>query len=75
MSMSNSHGPLFEDENVAKILNELDPYQTGAIQLSLVEQYFREEIEFNRNVSMKRPDEIIFKIRQQAFPNHKIALQ
>jgi hypothetical protein len=40
-------------------MSELDPYQTGAIQINLVERYFREEIEFNKLVALKRPQEII----------------
>jgi len=40
-----------------------------------VEQYFREEIEYFKILSLKRPQEIIEKIRNVAFPNKKIALQ
>lgn len=65
----------FQDDEVQQILGELDPYQTGAIQINLVQQYFREEIEFHKLLSLKRPQEIIEKIRSVAFPNKKIALQ
>jgi hypothetical protein len=49
----------FQDDEIENIMSELDPYQTGAIQINLVERYFREEIEFNKLVSLKRPQEII----------------
>lgn len=38
----------FADDEIDNILQELDPYQTGAIQLNLLQKYFREEIEQNR---------------------------
>jgi MoxR-like ATPase len=40
-----------------------------------MQRYYREEIEFHRLHSLKRPEEIINNIRTLAFPNRKIALQ
>jgi hypothetical protein len=65
----------FEDEEVENIMNELDPYSTGVLQIKLVEKYFREEIDFFKQVSLRRPHEIIENIRSAAFPNRKVQLQ
>lgn len=62
----------FEDEEVENIMNELDPYSTGVLQIKLVEKYFREEIDFFKQVSLRRPHEIIENIRSAAFPNRKV---
>ena len=53
-------------------MNELDPYSTGVLQIKLVEKYFREEIDFFKQVSLRRPHEIIENIRSAAFPNRKV---
>lgn len=53
----------FSDEEVEIIMNELDPYNTGAIQINLVKRYFHEEIDYHKQVSLRRPHEIIEKIR------------
>lgn len=57
------------------MLNELDPYFTGVIQISSIQRYFSEEIAYFKTVSMNRPKEIIEQIRTAAFPTRKIALQ
>lgn len=65
----------FSDQEIDQILNELDPYDTGAIQYKVLESYFEEEIAFQKNAVHRKPELIIEKIRNLAFPNHKIALQ
>lgn len=65
---------MFEKEVRDIIMNEMDPYMTGTIQLDLVKSYFKEEIDYHKATSSKRPEEIIAKIRNIAFPNKKIAL-
>jgi hypothetical protein len=37
---------VFSDQEIDQILNELDPYDTGAIQYKVLESYFEEEIAF-----------------------------
>ncbi len=65
----------FSSEEIELILNELDPFGTGAIQISLVQRFFQEEITFFKQVALSKPQEIIQLIRSQAFPGKKIALQ
>ena len=76
MTINQSTTPFnFQDDEIELILNELDPYSTGAIQISNIQRLFKEEIELFKQVSLKKPQEIIEKIRSVAFPNKKIALQ
>ena len=76
LKINSSTAPFqFPDDDIELILNELDPYSTGAIQISNIQRLFKEEIELYKQVNLKKPQEIIEKIRSVAFPNKKIALQ
>ena len=66
---------IFSDEEIDIILNEHDPFFTGVIQIALVQRYYHEEIKYNRQVAMNRPDEILQEIRALAFPRKRIPLQ
>lgn len=68
-------GGLFSDEEIDSILNELDPYFTGIIQIALIQNYYREEIHFYNLTSLNRPKQIFSGIRSKVFPNKKLALQ
>ena len=65
----------FSDQEIEIILNELDPYFTGVIQISSIQRYYSEEISYFKTVSLNKPKEIIEQIRSVAFPGRKIALQ
>ena len=65
----------FSDEEVDSILNELDPYYTGIIQIYLIQNYFKEEIHFYNLTTLNRPKQIFQDIRSKAFPNKKLAIQ
>ena len=56
------------------ILNELDPYFTGVIQISQIQRFYKEEIDYFKLVTLNRPHEVLEEIRSIAFPNKKIAL-
>ena len=62
-------------EEIEVILNEIDPYYTGVIQLFILQNYFSEEIRFNSKTNMDRPNQIFDEIRSYIFPNKKLALQ
>ena len=68
-------GDHFADLDVDSILNDLDPFYTGVIQLRLVQKVYEEEIQFFRRTSLSRPNEILDDIRTLAFPNRRVALQ
>lgn len=65
----------FSDEEIDSILNELDPYFTGIIQISLIQSYYREEIHFYNLTTLNRPKQIFHNLRSKVFPNKKLALQ
>ena len=68
-------GGLFSDEEIDVVLNELDPFFTGVIQIALVQRFYSEEIKFNKQVNLNRPQEVLQEIRSIAFPAKRIALQ
>jgi hypothetical protein len=68
-------GEHFSDLEIDSILNDLDPFFTGVIQLRLVQSVYHEEIQFFRRTSLSRPTEIIEDIRTLVFPNKRVALQ
>ena len=37
----------FSDEDQEVIMNELDPFHTGIIQINLIQRYYAEEIRFH----------------------------
>lgn len=37
----------FSDTDIDVIMNELDPYHTGIIQISLIQRFYAEEIKFH----------------------------
>ncbi len=37
----------FSDEDIDVIMNELDPYHTGIIQINLIQRQYAEEIKFH----------------------------
>lgn len=37
----------FSDTDIDVILNELDPFHTGIIQINLIQRYYAEEIKFH----------------------------
>lgn len=37
----------FSDEDIEVIMNELDPYHTGIIQINLIQRYYAEEIRYH----------------------------
>ena len=41
-------GGLFSDEEIDVVLNELDPFFTGVIQIALVQRFYSEEMKFNK---------------------------
>ena len=65
----------FSDEDVEVIMNELDPYHTGIIQINLIQRYYAEEIRYHHQVNMNRPQEILEQIRAASFPTKRIPLQ
>lgn len=65
----------FAQQEIEVILNELDPFYTGVIQISSIQRYYSEEISYFKTVSLNRPSEVIEQIRSSAFPSRKIALQ
>ena len=68
-------GDRYSDEEIDSILNELDPFFTGIIQVLLVQNYYREEIHFYNLTTLNRPKQIFAEIRTKVFPNKKMALQ
>lgn len=48
----------FSDEEIDSVLNELDPYFTGIIQIQLIQNYYREEIHFYNLTTLNRPKQI-----------------
>lgn len=48
----------FSDQEIDVILNELDPYFTGVIQIFLIQNYFKEEIHFYNLTTLNRPKQI-----------------
>jgi len=36
----------FSEEEIDSIMNELDPYYTGIIQIQVIQNYYQEEIHF-----------------------------
>lgn len=68
-------GDRFTDLEVDSILNDLDPFYTGVIQLRLVQKVYYEEIQFYKRTSLSRPNEILEDIRTLVFPNKRVALQ
>jgi len=71
----NAKGEHFTDLEVDSILNDLDPFFTGAIQLTLVKKVYEEELQFYKQTSLSRPNEILDDIRTLAFPNKRVQLQ
>lgn len=69
MSKSGEH---FTDLDVDSILNDLDPFHTGAIQITLLQKVYEEEVQFYRQTSLSRPNEILDDIRTLAFPNKRV---
>ena len=65
----------FSDTDIDVIMNELDPYHTGIIQINLVQRYYAEEIKFHQQVNLNRPVEVLQQIRSLAFPAKRIPLQ
>ena len=45
----------FSDEEIDSIMNELDPYYTGIIQVALLQSYYREEIHYYNLTTLNRP--------------------
>ena len=68
-------GGLFSDAEIDVVLTELDPFFTGVIQIALVQRFYAEEIKFNKQVNLNRPQEVLQEIRSIAFPAKRIALQ
>ena len=68
-------GVEFAQQEIEVILNELDPFFTGVIQISSIQRYYSEEISYFKTVSLNKPSEVIEQIRSSAFPTRKIALQ
>lgn len=68
-------GDRFTDLEIDSILNDLDPFYTGVIQLRLVQKVYHEEIQFYKRTSLSRPNEILEDIRTLVFPNKRVALQ
>ena len=48
-------GGVFTDEEIDVILNELDPYITGVLQINVVQRFYADEIRFNQQVNLNRP--------------------
>ena len=68
-------GNYFSDLEIDSILNDLDPFYTGVIQLRLLQKVYQEEIQYFRRTSLSRPNEILEDIRTVTFPNKRVALQ
>lgn len=71
----NTQGEHFTDLDVDSILNDLDPFFTGAIQITLLQKVYAEEVQFFRQTTLSRPNEILEDIRTLAFPNRRVQLQ
>ncbi len=65
----------FSDEEIDSIMNELDPYYTGIIQVALLQNYYREEIHYYNLTTLNRPRQIFAGIRSKIFPNKRLELQ
>lgn len=52
-------GVEFAQQEIEVILNELDPFYTGVIQISSIQRYYSEEISYFKTVSLNRPSEVI----------------
>jgi hypothetical protein len=65
----------FSDEEIDSIMNELDPYYTGIIQIALLQSFYREEIHYYNLTTLNRPKQIFAGIRSKIFPNKRLALQ
>jgi hypothetical protein len=69
-----SKGENFNELEIDSILNDLDPFHTGIIQLRLMLKIYEEELHHYKLTSLNRPREIIEDIRTAVFPNKRIAL-
>ena len=65
----------FTDEEIDLVLNELDPYNTGVIQINHIQRLFIEEINFHTQVTQNKPNTLLTKLRSKAFPAKRITLQ
>ena len=70
-----SQAGLFSELEIDSILNDLDPFYTGVVQLRLLQNVYHEEIQFHKRTSLSRPNEILDDIRTAVFPNRRVALQ
>lgn len=70
-----SQGGQFSELEIDSILNDLDPFFTGVVQLRLLQNVYHEEIQFHKRTSLSRPNEILDDIRTAVFPNRRVALQ
>ena len=67
-------GDHFNELEIESILNDLDPFFTGVIQLRLMLKIYQEELHHFKLTSFNRPKEIIEDIRTAVFPNKRIIL-
>lgn len=65
----------FTDLDVDSILNDLDPFQTGVVQVRLIQRVYHEELQYHKRTTLSRPKEILADLRMRVFPNKRVALQ
>lgn len=70
-----TQGGGFSELEIDSILNDLDPFYTGVVQLKLLQNVYHEEIQYHKRTNLSRPNEILDDIRSAVFPNRRIALQ
>lgn len=67
-------GDNFNELDIDSILNDLDPFHTGIVQLRLLLKIYEEELHHYKLTSLNRPKEILEDIRTAVFPNKRIQL-
>lgn len=68
-------GSNFTDLEIDSILNDLDPFYTGIVQLRLLQTVYHEELQYHKRTTLSRPREIMQDVRALVFPNKRVALQ
>lgn len=68
-------GVNFTDLEIDSVLNDLDPFYTGIVQLKLLQSVYHEELQYHKRTTLSRPREIMQDVRALVFPNKRVALQ
>ena len=68
-------GVYFSEIEIDSILNDLDPFYTGIVQLRLIQRVYETELLYHKRKNLSKPKEILSDIRTAVFPNKRVALQ